>query len=233
MVDARLKRAQILALSKSGHTTSEIAEILKVDRSTVYRVIKRGTVQDLPRTGRPLSATTQQLKNTVRLRVTRNPARSVRKLAKDLHVSRTTMQRLIKNKLHLRPYKYKKKTGAQQPAEGVEEEKCIALLERVARDEHLSTVFSDEKLFTVERAYNHQNMRILAGSSKEADSIGRVVSRNTQPAPVMVWAGVSATGRTPLVFVEKGVKIHAKSYLEDILKKHLIPWAHSHYGEAE
>lgn len=76
-------------------------------------------------------------------------------------------------------------------------------------------------------------MRILAGSSKEVDSIGRVVSRNTQPASVMVWAGVSATGRTPLVFVEKGVKINAESYLEDILKKHLIPWAHSHYGEAE
>lgn len=108
MVDARLKRAQILALSKSGHTTSEIAGILKVNRSTVYPVTKRGTVQDLPRTGRPVSVTIQQLKNTVRLRVTRNPARSIRKLAKDLHVSRTTMQRLVRNKLHLRLYKYKK-----------------------------------------------------------------------------------------------------------------------------
>ncbi|VDP34095.1 unnamed protein product [Heligmosomoides polygyrus] len=157
------------------------------------------------------------------MRVTRNPARSIRKLAKDLPVSRTTMQRLVRNKLHLQPYKYKKRQGLSNQQKVSRRKKCIALLERIARDEHLSTVFSDEKLFTVEPAYNHQNMRILAASSKEADSIGRVVSRNTQPASVMVWAGVSATGRTPLVFVEKGVKINAESYLEDILKKHLIP----------
>ena len=33
----------------------------------------------------------------------------------------------------------------------------------------------------------------------------------------MVWAGISAVGRTPLVFVPKGVKINSKTYQELIL----------------
>ncbi|KIH63782.1 hypothetical protein ANCDUO_05917 [Ancylostoma duodenale] len=47
----------------------------------------------------------------------------------------------------------------------------------------------------------------------------------------MVWAGVSATGRTPLIFVEKGAKIIADFYLEEVLKKELLPWSHEHFKE--
>ncbi|KIH45639.1 Kunitz/Bovine pancreatic trypsin inhibitor domain protein, partial [Ancylostoma duodenale] len=40
-------------------------------------------------------------------------------------------------------------------------------------------------------------------------------------ASVMVWAGVSATGRTLLIFVEKGAKINTEFHLEEVLKKEL------------
>ncbi|VDO80847.1 unnamed protein product [Heligmosomoides polygyrus] len=46
----------------------------------------------------------------------------------------------------------------------------------------------------------------------------------------MVWAGVCATGRTPLVFVERGAKINTDVYLNDILKKEMLPWAQEHFG---
>ena len=45
----------------------------------------------------------------------------------------------------------------------------------------------------------------------------------------MVWAGVCGTGKTPLVFVEKGVKINAKVYQESILKVVVHPWAQNHF----
>ncbi|KIH47490.1 hypothetical protein ANCDUO_22450, partial [Ancylostoma duodenale] len=55
--------------------------------------------------------------------------------------------------------------------------------------------------------------------------------RSLHVASAMVWAGVSATGRTPLVFVEERVKINADVYVDQILEKHVLPWFSAHYGQ--
>ena len=46
----------------------------------------------------------------------------------------------------------------------------------------------------------------------------RYVPRLQKPLSVMVWAGISASGRTPLVFVPSGVKFNASTYRELILE---------------
>ena len=46
----------------------------------------------------------------------------------------------------------------------------------------------------------------------------RYVPRLQKPLSVMVWAGISASGRTPLIFVPSGVKINASTYRELILE---------------
>ena len=38
--------------------------------------------------------------------------------------------------------------------------------------------------------------------------------RSLQPPSVMVWVGACATGKTPLVFVERSVKINSAVYQE-------------------
>ena len=45
----------------------------------------------------------------------------------------------------------------------------------------------------------------------------------------MVWAGVTADGRTPLVFIPQGVKINQQVYRESILESVLKPWAQKHF----
>ena len=45
----------------------------------------------------------------------------------------------------------------------------------------------------------------------------------------MVWAGITSTGRTPLVFIDQGVKINTEKYIEDILEHALEPWATKHF----
>lgn len=45
----------------------------------------------------------------------------------------------------------------------------------------------------------------------------------------MVWAGICKTGKTPLVFVERGVKINAQVYQQRILKDAVIPWSRKHF----
>ena len=46
----------------------------------------------------------------------------------------------------------------------------------------------------------------------------RNVRQTQNPKSVMVWAGVSAEGKTQLVFVPQGCKINAQTYEEHILQ---------------
>lgn len=56
-----------------------------------------------------------------------------------------------------------------------------------------------------------------------------VATRTQKPASVMVWAGITHNGRTPLVFVPEGVKINQQIYRELILEDCLKPQARKHF----
>lgn len=91
----------------------------------------------------------------------------------------------------------------------------------------LKTLFTDEKIFTVEQALNKQNDRILSSSlPTESD---RGVPRSAHPSSVMVWAGISAEHKSPLIFVDPGVKVNQHYYVEQILAK-MLPWAQTTFN---
>ncbi|KAI6655362.1 hypothetical protein LOD99_2197 [Oopsacas minuta] len=92
------------------------------------------------------------------------------------------------------------------------------LLKRHAIHGLNSFLFSDEKLFTIEEATNPQNDRIISSSISSIPEELRYVSRIQKPLSVMVWAGISSIGRTPLIFVPAGVKIDTRTYRELILE---------------
>ncbi|CAD6199700.1 unnamed protein product [Caenorhabditis auriculariae] len=84
-------------------------------------------------------------------------------MAKDMKISRSSMERILKDKLKLTCY------------------------HRTRTEEHLVTVFSDEKLITVQAEFNPQNHRVLAKTSDEAFGNGRTIHRASHPASVMVF----------------------------------------------
>ena len=47
----------------------------------------------------------------------------------------------------------------------------------------------------------------------------------------MVWAVVTATGRSPLFFVSMGVKLNFEWYVSDILEACLLPWVEQHFKD--
>ncbi len=55
--------------------------------------------------------------------------------------------------------------------------------------------------------------------------------RCQKPASIMVLAAVSMEAKSPLFFVEPGVKINSQYYMDRILKDTLLPWADSLYGK--
>lgn len=90
------KREAIIALFKSGMEPPKIAERLKSPRSTVFQTIKRfqelGSSEDRSRSGRPRTVNTAAVRNKLRLRLKRNPRRSLRNTARDLNMKRETVR---------------------------------------------------------------------------------------------------------------------------------------------
>ena len=94
---------------------------------------------------------------------------------------------------------------------------------------HQNVIFSDEKLFTVEAAFSHQNDSVLSKSLQDnPPGLGKV-ERTQWPASVMVWSAVSSEGYFPLIFVLKGVKINKEVYIVKILEGGFMPWANEMY----
>jgi len=109
--------------------------------------------------------------------------------------------------------------------------KCKLLLERFKGASQVPIVFSDEKLFLLEKPVNRQNDRQIAPVGSSAKGLLKSVPRVSHPAGVMVWGGICATGKTPLIFIEKGVKINAPVYQNEVLVKVLHPWAQKQFGK--
>ena len=78
-------------------------------------------------------------------------------------------------------------------------------------------IFSDEKLFTIEASINNQNDRFYAKSSADIKDSVKTVFRRKKSSSLMVWAAISKTWTSPLIFVEQGVKINSDHYINNIL----------------
>ncbi len=77
-------------------------------------------------------------------------------------------------------------------------------------------LFSDEKIFDVDRIYNSQNERISAVSRVEANERGRIKMEQKFLQNVMVCLGVCFKGVTPLVIFDRGTVYH-EEYIENVL----------------
>ena len=73
---------------------------------------------------------------------------------------------------------------------------------------------------------DQQNDRVWASS---LFTERRVVTRRQNPQSVMVWAAVTETGRSPLLFVPSGVKFNSQRYIAEILEGCLLPWTKKHF----
>lgn len=85
-------------------------------------------------------------------------------------------------------------------------------------------IWTDEKVFTVEPKLNRRTDGAYAKDHSTLDDKHRFVGRRQKPAAVMVWAGVTTSGKkSPLAFVQQGVKINSLRYVE-LLEKDVLDW---------
>jgi inhibitor of nuclear factor kappa-B kinase subunit alpha len=81
-------------------------------------------------------------------------------------------------------------------------------------------LFTDEKIFTLDETGKHPQVKFYAKKGQQHKNIPISSRPPASHSPgVMVWGGISQRGRTPLIFVEPGVKINALYYQNSILTK--------------
>lgn len=233
-MDRKAKRGAIISMFKAGCSAVEISKKLKICRSTVHRVIFRfcelGTLEERKRTGRPPSVNTPAIRNKVKKRISRNNCVSMREMARQLNIAESSLRLVVHKSLKLRSFKFQKAHMLTEAMKQQRLQKCRKLSEMLRSEPQMIILFTDEKLFTVEQAHNRQNHRQLLPINTARSDRFKTVARSHHPASVMVWGGICATGKTPLVFLQKGLKENAKVYQQTILTEVLHPWAQQHFG---
>ncbi|CAD6198346.1 unnamed protein product [Caenorhabditis auriculariae] len=197
-------------------TNSEIGKKLKVSRVLVFRTAQRyrhlGTSDDIQRRGFPVTVTTPEAVKAVREKIRRTPERSVRKMSKEYEMSRESMRTIVKDKLKMIPYRMQKGAFLNQKNKTLRMKKARKLLAGTQDGSHLTTLFTDEKIFTVETNKNGQNHPIIATDYQSACEKEKILNKTSHPASVMVFSGITADDKTPLIFVDSGVKVNQVYY---------------------
>ncbi|CAF4199532.1 unnamed protein product [Rotaria magnacalcarata] len=140
--------------------------------------------------GRPRTVRTAANIQKVKQRHDRLRIFSCRKIARDLRISRTSTQRILKDDPKLKSYKKKTqpKTSEAQKAKRLKFANWIRTNFR--KEDTLSFLFSDEKMFDIDGVYNSQNERIWAPSRADADVKGDHSPPNSpdlNPLDYCIW----------------------------------------------
>ena len=114
MASEQEKRDLILNAHHAGKSPTEIAKLFSktVSRATVFRTVK--AYKETGKSSRKAqvrekTVRTAAMKKRIREKVRRNPSRSIRQLAKDEAVSRSTMWRVIRKDLGMFPFKKRRR----------------------------------------------------------------------------------------------------------------------------
>lgn len=223
-------------LLRAGLTPTKVATQLGISRCAVYKIKKKlestGTMQRKPGSGRPRSVRTKSMINKVKRRIQSNPVRSMRKMAKELRVGRSSMQRIVKNDLRMKSrarVKVPLLTKAQRESRLQRSKALLNNIKHAAAG--LAILFSDEKIFTVDAISNRRNDRWIGDDPTDVPDDVKYVNTTKHPASVMVFGLVSSDGKKmPPVFVPSGVRINTDRYL-DILQKKVKPWIQANYPD--
>ena len=150
---------------------------------------------------------------------------SQRQIARQVGISLTSVNRIIKNDLQLKCHEKRRAHELTEANKKVRPDCYRKLLRRYPAATVNFIWFTDENFFTVTAPSNAQNNRVYAPISVRKNiAPNRLVRcRPTFSKSLMVSVGVSAQGRTDLHVIDSGVKINGQYYREVLLIQKLLP----------
>lgn len=167
-------------------------------------------------TGRPRTA--DAMVEQVRESFVRSPRKSTRRASRETGISQPTIWRILRRRLHLKPYRFSMVQHITDNDKMVRRDFCAEMLDRIADDEtYLNhVIFSDESTFHVSGKVNTHNCRIWGSEPPHLQL------QHVRASPkVNVFCALSKTKvYGPFFFQEKTV--NGIVYL-DMLEQFLIP----------
>lgn len=163
----------------------------------------------------------------IQARLQRNSSRSVRQMAAQVDMARSSVRNILKQDLKCSAFKRQGVQFMNAAAKTKRLQRCKSILQLHGSGDIL---FSDEKKWTVEEVVNPQNHRIYAQSKEDAKANpAYYVTKSHSPAHVMVWASICTQGKCSLVFLPDD-RLTGKKYRERVLAKHVEKEADAHFG---
>ena len=162
-ISSKEKRGAIISLYNDGKKPLFILNTLNIPRNTVYGAIKHhkelGSLEDRPRSGRPVAVATIANKEKIRKKISRNPQRSMRTMTKTMKISKDSVRKIVTTMLGHRYYKISKCHFLNDNMKLNRFKKACRMLRLIAAGRYHSILFTDEKICTIENYHNHQNDR--------------------------------------------------------------------------
>lgn len=217
------KRHTIVSLQCAGSSPAVIIAVTGFPRRTVYDVLRRyrqrRTSERQQHKARSDRIRTPTFLAGIRRSIAANPGTRIKALAARRQVSETTVRRAIRD-LGLRSYQRAHRhllTEAQKQQRWLRARRLLNDLK--SHGSHV-LIFSDEKIFTVDRVHNRRNSRWICQSPAEAPP----VTSSKKPASVMVFSAITSEGHVmPPFFFDAGQTVTGSSYLQ-LLKDVVQPW---------
>lgn len=204
-----------------------------IARSTVYDAINRmendQPIKDNKRTGRPTSWTTQK-KNRLKRLVNNRTGVSQRRLGKKFGLHQTTIGRQLA-KMRIQ-YRKREKTPKYDHNQLQKAEELSGKLANLFYRSSCSIIIYDEKYFTFKGENMPGNAGYYSNDKSTCPDNVRFAGKEKFPQKVMVWIAISDRGISePLIRPSKSEAINSDIYIEECLKKKLLPFIHEFHQD--
>jgi transposase len=212
----------VLSKYQNGDAPTKICRDLNggISLATVKRwcqMIRRTGSIELPGThGGPRIVRTKENIQKVKSRVRRKKGVSARKLSVELGISATSVRRILKIDLGLKPYKKVIEPSLSDDQKIKRKKFANWVRNNFRKEETMRILFSHEKFFDIDGVYNSQNDRVWVVDRADADEKGGIQQRRKFPQKVMVWLVACSKGITPLVILDEGTVDH-NCYIKKVL----------------
>ena len=134
-------------------------------------------------------------------------------MAKSIDISPRTMRQLVHKDLKMSSFTLQKRQTLSAAVKQKRLKRSKVLLKEFRSGTAGAIVWSDGKIFTVKFARNRRDDRIIGRNVKEIPYTQKIVYQTMKPASVMVWAAVTKTWRSLLIFIDQSAKINTKYFV--------------------
>ena len=229
-----VKRAAIVALLRAQVPKTKIAEQENISTVAVWKIQKRLEAGDYDdddfsrkkRTNPPNPKLTPEALEDIKKSFEADCTVSIRNMAKIKGMSEGTIRNAMKKldlQSRVRPPR-QLLTGVQKERRVERGSRLVNWLKRGGNRKKVK-IFTDEKNFNVDQAYNRRNDRCVVPKGTEAIP----VMRTKHPQSVMMFGLVASDGKKmPPYFFEEGLRMGQKEYYK-LLRYHVVPWLKANY----